>query len=217
MTDNVKNKKYYHVEKFWDSLNKEVQDQIMHELKYDPSILHNQSNSFENLPSMLKRIHLIKYFDDFENSESETFKGIRWQMENPNDMTETGKWYDRLDEVEISNILDLSWSHTEWKDVDDDMKWVVHKKRMRKMKIRISKTKILSLNQSSACVSREKERQLKTERAKAMKNVKVTCWHCGNTDQKIQSQTEPFKCNSCNEDLWTGDGGFLEIKVGVWR
>ncbi len=50
-----------------------------------------------------------------------------------------------------------------------------------------------------------------------MKNVKVTCWHCGNADQKIISFDEAFMCDKCKELLWTGDGGFEEIKVGVWK
>jgi len=52
---------------------------------------------------------------------------------------------------------------------------------------------------------------------KLMKNVKVTCWHCGNADQKIISFDEAFMCDKCKELLWTGDGGFEEIKVGVWK
>lgn len=51
---------------------------------------------------------------------------------------------------------------------------------------------------------REKERQ------KAL-NTNVTCWHCGNEDQKIQSIDEAFPCTKCDEDLWVGDGGFNKI------
>ena len=57
----------------------------------------------------------------------------------------------------------------------------------------------------------------KPSKKKLLKNVKVTCWHCGDKDQKIISEEEPFKCDKCQETLWTGEGGFEEIKVGVWR
>jgi len=56
-----------------------------------------------------------------------------------------------------------------------------------------------------------------TPSKKSIKNIKVTCWHCGNKDQKILSLEEAFKCDKCHDQLWTGDGGFEEIKVGVWK
>jgi len=49
------------------------------------------------------------------------------------------------------------------------------------------------------------------------KNIKVKCWHCGNPDQLIKSYDEVFSCDKCGEQLWTGDGGFEEIKVGIWK
>lgn len=54
-------------------------------------------------------------------------------------------------------------------------------------------------------------------KTKSRKNIKVKCWHCGNPDQVIKSYDEVFSCDKCDEQLWTGDGGFEEIKVGVWR
>jgi len=49
------------------------------------------------------------------------------------------------------------------------------------------------------------------------KNVKVTCWHCGNEDQKIQSIDEAFTCTNCQEDLWVGEGGYVEQVGGIYR
>jgi len=53
------------------------------------------------------------------------------------------------------------------------------------------------------------------EREKAL-STNVTCWHCGNEDQKIQSIDEAFPCSKCDEDLWVGDGGFNKIG-GIFR
>lgn len=52
---------------------------------------------------------------------------------------------------------------------------------------------------------------------KTKKNVKVKCWHCGNPDQVIKSYEDVFSCDKCKESLWTGEGGYQEISVGVWR
>ncbi len=52
---------------------------------------------------------------------------------------------------------------------------------------------------------------------KLLKNVKVTCWHCDYANQKIKTFEEAFDCDKCGELLWVGDGGFVEVKVGVYR
>lgn len=49
-----------------------------------------------------------------------------------------------------------------------------------------------------------------------MKKVRVKCWHCGFTNQKILSYEKVFSCDKCQEELWTGDGGFTEKAIGVW-
>ncbi len=140
---------------FWDSLNIDIQEQIINELNFDPSIF--------NRTTLRKTKEELIPFRDLSSKLQEKI------------VTDYKNYL--ADKGTISETLDSCMS-------DLDMEGLTN---------------------------------FKPSKKKLLKNVKVTCWHCGNKDQKIISEDKPFKCDKCQEDLWTGEGGFEEIKVGVWR
>ncbi len=112
----------------------------------------------------------------------------------PKDMTKTEKWYKTLSysEVEtLSTVLNQDL-YEAWNENEDHVQWKIHEyyqKNVNKIKAK----------------------------SKSRLNVKVTCWHCGNKDQKILSFEDTFDCDKCKEPLWIGSGGYEEKMGGIYQ
>ena len=120
----------------------------------------------------------------------------------PKDMTQTEKWYKTLSYSEVETLstvigLDL---YEEWNENEHHVQWKIHEYYQKNEK-------------------NEKKSTLKStlRKAKSKSNVKVTCWHCGNKDQKILSFEETFDCDKCKEPLWIGSGGYVEKMGGIYQ
>ncbi len=112
----------------------------------------------------------------------------------PKDMTQTEKWYKTLSysEVEtLSTVLNQDL-YEAWSENEDHIKWKIHE------------------------YYQKNEKMIKVKNVKP-KNVKVTCWHCGNKEQKILSFDDTFDCDKCKEPLWIGSGGYVEQVGGIYR
>jgi len=186
---------------FWDNLDETIRDQIMFELDREPKDIDEEMQkkypdvdmkSWEYLPSIFKR-KFEKDYVNYDNSKSETLSGIRFQWDNPKNMEQTETWFNGLEYPYLEETFGKSYCQILWEDLEDDQKWNVHEVRLENMSPPI----ILKEN-----ISLVKEKLL-TE--------KVTCWHCGYTEQKILSDAEVFKCDKCHDLLWTGDGGYQMV------
>jgi len=130
-------------------------------------------------------------------------------------LNEVADSWDRLDQKVCCDILEELGYDSEvayqknFKNLGDKVQKVIAKDYLKGWRVCKSKT----IKQ----ILMDKPKTSKPKRSVSKKNIKVTCWHCGDTNQKILSYEEAFMCDKCKELLWTGDGGFEEIKVGVWR
>jgi len=184
---------------FWDNLDQTIRDQIMFELDHEPNkdlddemqkkYPDEDMKCWDMMPSIFKR-KFEKDYVNYDKSKSATLREIRFQHDNPKNMEQTETWFSDLEYPYLVETFGKSYCQILWEDLEDDQKWNVHEVRLENMSPPIILKESISLI---------KEKRL-TE--------KVTCWHCGFTEQKILSDSEVFKCDKCHDLLWTGDGGF---------
>jgi hypothetical protein len=184
---------------FWDNIDQSVRDQIMFELDYEPNkklddeiekkYPDEDMKCWDMMASIFKR-EFEKNYVDYDNSKSKTLKEIRFQHDNPKNMEQTETWFSDLEYPYLEETFGKSYCQILWEDLEDEQKWNVHEVRLE--------------NMSPPIILKESISLLKEKRL----TEKVTCWHCGFTEQKILSDVDVFKCDKCHDLLWTGDGGF---------
>ncbi len=191
----------------WDRLEETVCSDILNELNYDPEVAYQKQ--FRNLQDKLQKVIAKDYLA--KNPTSKTIKEIVVLTEDPKNNILTGQWWDNLDEQIKEDIAqaickdqNMTWVDDEyerWDRLDNDIKSQLHEHRLKQ--IGISLTSKRTTKRSVKVISK--------------KNIKVTCWHCDNPNQKILDYDEAFDCDKCGELLWVGVDGFIEVKVGVYR
>lgn len=207
----------------WDHSNEETADQILHELGVDHSWIESGGymkadcgNGFFSMKLKYQRM-IVNDFEEYNGScdmASETFNEMIYQVKNPKDMYQTERWWLGMDIIDREDLFNkyeteemlLDDCSLEWNKIEHHIQWFIHEVRMIELFPYIDlgngwhKAKLKALDQK-----------------RKPKNYKVTCWHCGNSDQKVLSFDEAFECTKCDELLWIGDGGYVEQVEGIYQ
>lgn len=205
--------------KIWDHTNEETADQILHELGVDYSYIESGSymkadcaNGFFSMKIKYQKMLLDEFenYDGNYNGKSETFNDMIFQVKNPKDMYQTELWWNNLDPEDKGEIFlndgsnsfvdDNDCCSLKWNELEHHVQWFLHEVRMETF------FPYVKIGHSYKVHAKTKP-----------KNYKVTCWHCGNSDQKVLSFSEAFECTKCDELLWIGNGGYVEQVEGIYQ
>ena len=128
------------------------------------------------------------------NKRTKTKKGKTiTKSKIPKDMSQTEKWFKTLSYSEVDTLSTVINEdlYEKWSENEDHIKWKIHEYYI------------------------ENEKPIK-KKSNSRVNVQVKCWHCDES-LKLVSFDKAFKCPSCNEMLWTGEGGYIEQVGGIWK